>query len=59
MAAPLIWGGIALAGIVGAGWASKETGEALDSATRLAKWGVVAGGMFISYRALQSAGALK
>lgn len=59
MPAPLIWGALALGGIFGAGWAARETGEAMDSATRLAKWAVVGGGLYVSYRALKTAGALK
>jgi hypothetical protein len=58
MVAPLIiWGGVALFGA--AGWAFKEGGEAAEAATTLAKWGTVAGGVYVSYRALQSAGAIK
>lgn len=57
---PLIaWGALAVGGAIGVGWASKETGEALDAATRLTKWGVVAGGLYVSYKALQTAGAIK
>ena len=60
MPVPLIaWGVLAVGGALGVGWASKETGEALDSATQLTKWGVVAGGLYVSYKALQTAGAIK
>jgi hypothetical protein len=59
MPVPLIWAGVALAGVFGVGWAAKEGGEAMDSATRLTKWTVVAGGMYVSYKALQSSGAIK
>lgn len=59
MVAPLIWGGLALAGVLGVGWAAKETGEAATASTKLVKWGVVAGGLYVSYQALKSSGALK
>lgn len=55
----IAYGVLAVAGIYGAGWAMKETGEAMDSATKLTKWGVVAGGLYVSYQALKSAGAIK
>ncbi len=60
MPIPLIaWAGLAVAGVAGVGWAAKETGEAMDSATRLTKWGVVAGGLYVSYAALKSGGVIK
>lgn len=59
MAAPIIWGVLVVGGIYGAGWASGRAGEALDSATRLTRWGVVGGGLYVSYQALKSAGAIK
>lgn len=60
MAAPLIaWGVLAVVGTYGAGWAMKETGDVVDSATSLTKWCVVAGALYVSYRAMQSTGALK
>jgi len=52
---PLFW----VAGIATAGWAARQGGDAAESATQLAKWGAVAGAVYVSYRALQSAGALK
>ena len=55
----IVWGVLTVGGALGVGWASKETGEALDSATRLTKWGVVAGGLYVGYRAMQSAGVIK
>ena len=59
MAAPLIWAGLAVAGIVGAGWAAKETEGAANATAKALKWATVAGGLYVSYRALQSSGALK
>lgn len=59
MAAPIAWAALAVLGIYGVGWASREAGEAAGQGTKLVKWGVVAGGMYVSYRALQSAGAIK
>jgi hypothetical protein len=55
MVAPLIiWGGIIGGGAI-VGWAARETGDALDSASRFM---LVAGGLYVSYRALKAAGAL-
>lgn len=59
MAAPMAWAALAVLGLYGAGWASKQAGEAAGEGANLVKWGVVAGGMYVSYRALRSAGALK
>lgn len=59
MPAPIIWAGVALAGVLGAGWAAREGGEAMDSAARLAKWGAVGGSLYLSYRAMKATGVLK
>ncbi|HEV8035818.1 hypothetical protein [Yoonia sp.] len=59
MPAPIIWGGLALAGIYGLGWAAKETGEAADSLSNLSRYAIVAGGLYVSYRALQAGGVVK
>ena len=60
MPIPLIaYGVLAVVGVAGAGWAARETGDALDSATKLTKWVVVGGALYVSYRALQAGGALK
>lgn len=58
MVAPIIWGGVALAGIAASAWAAREAGDAADSATRLVQWGTVAGGLYVSYRALKASGAV-
>lgn len=57
MGLPLV--ALAVAGVWGVGWAMKETGETLDSASKLTKWGIVAGGLYVSYTALKSTGAIK
>lgn len=59
MVAPLIWGGIALGGLWMGGRALNEAGQAAESATKLAKWSVAGGALYVSYRALQSGGVLK
>ncbi len=59
MPAPLIWAGVAVAGFYGFGWAAKETGDAADSLNKLTKTAIVAGGLYVSYRALKTSGALK
>lgn len=55
----LIWGGLAVAGVFGLGWAAQETGEAAGELNQLGKTLIVAGGLYVSYRALKSSGALK
>ena len=55
----IIWGALGLAGVLGAGWAAKETGEAADSLTKLTKWSLVAGGAYVAYKGLKSTGAIK
>ena len=59
MVAPVIWAGIAIAGVGVSGWAVKEAGDAAESGAKLVKWGVAAGGLYVSYTALKSAGVLK
>ena len=59
MPAWFVWAGIAIAGIGTTGWAVKEAGEAAESGAKLVKWGVAAGGLYVSYSALKSAGVLK
>ena len=60
MPVPLIaWGVLAVVGVGAGGWAAREAGDALDSATKLTKYGIAAGVVYASYRALQSAGAFK
>jgi len=59
MVAPVIWGGVVVAGVATTAWAVKEAGDAADAGTRLIKWGTAAGGLYVSYRAMRSAGVLK
>lgn len=60
MPAPLIiWGGLAVAGLVAGGWAARQAGEAAEDATELVKWTTAAGTVYVSYRALRAAGVLK
>lgn len=59
MPAPIVWGGLVIAGLYGLGWAAKETGDAAESLSKLTKYGIVAGGLYVSYRALKAGGALK
>lgn len=57
MPVPLIvWG---IIGLGAGGYALSKAGEAADSGADLAKWAAVAGGVYVSYRALQAAGAVK
>ncbi|WP_159075196.1 MULTISPECIES: hypothetical protein [Pseudomonadota] len=55
----IIWGGVALAGVYGIGWAAKEGGEAMDSTANALKWAAIAGGVYVAYSAAKSAGVIK
>ncbi len=55
MAAPLIWIGGALA----LGYVLDKTGDAAEGSAKLAKWATIGGGVYVSYAALKSYGALK
>ena len=59
MVAPIVWGGIVLGGLIFGREIVKETGQALDASSDLVKWGAVAGGVYVSYRALQAGGVIK
>ena len=60
MVAPVIvWGGMFIGGALASGWALEQGEEALDATARLAKWSAVGAGLYVSYRALKSAGAIK
>ncbi|MFG5381949.1 hypothetical protein [Yoonia sp. R2-816] len=53
------WIILGIGGIAGAGWVAHETGDAMDSATRLTKAATVAGGLYVSYQVLKTTGAIK
>lgn len=68
-----LWAWLTGAGVAGAAVVADQAGDAMDSAADMAdasakplehvatitKWAVVAGGLYVSYRALKSTGALK
>lgn len=49
----------AIVGIGAFGWAIKETGDAVDSATRLSRWLVAGGAVYVAYRVAQAQGVAK
>jgi len=55
----IVWAGVAISGVAATGWAAREIGDASESTAKLAKWVVIGGTAYASYRALKSAGALK
>ncbi|MCG7622733.1 hypothetical protein [Epibacterium sp. Ofav1-8] len=59
MVAPLVWAGIALGSLYLGGKAISDAGQAAESATKLAKWSVAGGALYVSYRALKAGGVLK
>ena len=58
MVAPIIWGALALGGIVATGWTARQVDGATDSTAELVKWAAIGGTVYVSYRALKSAGAI-
>lgn len=52
---PLFWIGAAAA----TGYALDRAGNAGEGAAEALKWGAVAGGVYVSWRALQAGGVLK
>lgn len=55
----VVWAGIGIAGLWGGSRLIDETGQAIDATTRLVTAGALAGGVYVSYRALQAGGVLK
>ena len=55
MAHPVFW----IAGLLAAGWSFRQAGGFLEEASQTTKLAVGAGGLYVSYKALQSAGVLK
>lgn len=55
----IVWGAIAVGGLLGLGYTADKVGEASESTAKLAKWAAVAGGVYLAYSAAKSAGALK
>lgn len=53
------WIGAGIVGLFGVGYAADKSGEAMDSATRLTRWLVIGGVVYVSYEAAKSAGAIK
>jgi len=52
---PLAWGAAALA----TGWAVTQAGDAVGATTKPVKWLVAGGVVYVAYKALQAAGAIK
>ena len=52
---PFLW----IGGIVAAGWGAKQGASMLENASTTTKWAVAGGALYVSYKALQSAGAIK
>lgn len=60
MVVPLIvWGGVAIAGVVATGWTADRLSDAAEQGAQLTKWIVIGGTAYASFRALQAAGAIK
>jgi hypothetical protein len=55
----IVWGGLAVVGIGATAVAANEVGEASERAGNLVKWATVGGALYVSYRAMKSAGVIK
>ena len=55
----IIWGALAVGGLLAANEVIDSTGETAEKSTKLVKWVVIGGGVYVSYKALKSAGVLK
>ncbi|SFN45736.1 hypothetical protein SAMN05216224_105300 [Thioclava dalianensis] len=55
----IVWGVLAVAGAWGVGYAADKAGDAAGQGAKLAKWGAVAGGVYLGYRAAKAGGYLK
>lgn len=59
-ALPFIAKGIVVVGgLLGAGWALDKADDAAGSAAKLAKWGAVAGGVYLAYKTSKTMGLIK
>lgn len=59
MPAPLIWAGIGIVTLLAGGWAANQADDALEDGAKLVKWAAIGGGLYVSYKALKAAGAIK
>ena len=55
MPAPLIY----IAGALAFGYLFDKAGDAAEGSAKLAKWGAIGGGVYVSYLALKAGGAIK
>lgn len=51
----LLW----IGGAAAVGYLIKQTGDAAEGTANLAKWGAVAGSVYVGYRVLQAQGVAK
>lgn len=54
----IMWGGAALV-VDEAGQAIEATGDAAEKSTKLVKYAVIGGGLYVAYKVAKSSGALK
>lgn len=60
MPAPfIVYGAIAIAGLATAGYAAKSAEGMFAEASKLTRYAVIGGGLYVSYRALKAGGVLK
>lgn len=55
----VIWGAIGIGGLLAGGYAADKLGDAAEGTAKLAKWGAVAGAVYMGYRLAKSGGYLR
>jgi len=55
----IVWGVGGLLALAGIGYAADKVGEAAEGTASLAKWGAVAGGVYVAYKVAQGRGLIK
>lgn len=53
------WAWTGIAALLAGGWAANQSEDALEDGAELVKWAAIGGGLYVTYKALQSAGAIK
>lgn len=56
---PVVWGIIVVGGLFGVGYAADKAEGAASAGAKLAKWGAVAGGVYLAYGVAKSGGLIK
>lgn len=55
----VIWGAVALAGVVATGWTADRLAGAAEEGAKLTRWVVIGGTVYAGYRVAQASGLAK